>query len=72
MGTAPARVPPPHGEAYDPATNRWLALPQSPLPGRGSPSAAWTGTELIVCGGSIAGEPQATVFTDGAAYKPAR
>jgi hypothetical protein len=71
MGAAPARVPPPHGEAYDPATNRWTALPQSPLHGRASPAAAWTGTEMIVCGGSIPTGPQPTVFTDGAAYKPA-
>ncbi len=34
--TAPARVPPPHGDADGPATNRWTALPQSPLPGRGA------------------------------------
>ncbi len=71
MGPAPARVPPPHGEAYDPATNRWKALPQSPLHGRASPAAVWTGTEMIVCGGSIPGEPEATIFTDGAAYTPA-
>jgi hypothetical protein len=72
MGAAPARVPPPYGEAFDPATNQWTALPQSPLHGRGNPAAAWTGTEMIVYGGSIPGEPQATVFTDGAAYRPAR
>jgi Kelch motif len=71
MGAAPGRVPPPHGEAYDPATNQWTALPQSPLHGRGNPAAAWTGTEMIVYGGSIPGEPQATVFTDGAAFTPA-
>ena len=71
-GPAPARVPPPHGEAYDPATNRWTALPHSPLHGRASPAAVWTGTEMIVCGGSIPREPRVTVFTDGAAYTPAR
>jgi N-acetylneuraminic acid mutarotase len=71
MGAAPARVPPPHGEAYDPATNQWTALPQSPLPGRADPAAAWTGTEMIVCGGYIPGETRQTVFTDGASYTPA-
>jgi N-acetylneuraminic acid mutarotase len=71
MGPAPARVPPPHGEAYDPATNRWTALPESPLHGRGSPAAVWTGTEMIACGGSIPSDPQPTIFTDGAAYTPA-
>ena len=70
-GTGSAPVAPPHGEAYDPATNRWTALPQSPLRGRASPTAVWTGTEMIVCGGSVPGEPQATTFTDGAAYTPA-
>lgn len=70
-GPAPARVPLLHGEAYDPATNRWTALPQSPLPGRASPAAVWTGTEMIICGGSVPGEPEVTIFTDGAAYTPA-
>jgi hypothetical protein len=36
-------APPPHGEAYNPATNRWSALPASPLHGRASPVAVWTG-----------------------------
>jgi Kelch motif len=25
---------PPHGEAYDPATNQWTAMPEAPLSGR--------------------------------------
>ena len=36
----------------------------------GSPAAVWTGTEMIVCGGSIPGDPQPTIFTDGTAYTP--
>jgi Galactose oxidase, central domain len=30
-GSSPASPVPPHGEAYDPATNQWTALPQAPL-----------------------------------------
>jgi len=71
MGAAPASVPPPHGEAYSPVTNQWTALPPSLLHGRVDPAAAWTGTEMIVCGGYIPGETKQTVFTDGAAYTPA-
>ncbi len=71
MGAVLASVPPPHGEAYSPVTSQWTALPQSPLHGRADPAAAWTGTEMIVCGGYIPGGTKETVFTDGAAYTPA-
>ena len=68
-GVTAARVSPPHGEAYNPATNAWTALPASPLRGGASPMAVWTGSQLIVWGGfSLTG----TTFTDGAAYTPAR
>ncbi len=69
-GSNPTWAPPAHGEAYNPATNQWTALPASPLHGRGFPSAVWTGHQMIVWGGNI---PQATTdifFTDGAAYTP--
>jgi hypothetical protein len=56
-------IPPPHGEAYTPATGKWTALPASPLRGRADPVAVWTGRQMIVWGGSI---------LDGAAYTPAR
>ena len=64
-------VVPPHGLAYDSATNRWSPLPQAPLLGRLDPTAVWTGTQLIVWGGQ---KPGAGIksFADGAAFTPER
>ncbi len=42
----------PHGEAYNPAANRWMALPASPLQGREVAAAVWTGKRLIIWGGT--------------------
>ena len=42
---------PPHGVAYDPAANRWSAMPMAPLRGRSNPTAVWTGRQMIVWGG---------------------
>jgi N-acetylneuraminic acid mutarotase len=63
----PALTPPAHGEAYNPATNQWTALPASPLRGRLSPTAVWTGRQMIAWGGQGA---TGTFFTDGTAYTP--
>ena len=65
-------VVPPHGLAYDPERNRWSPLPQAPLLGRTDPTAAWTGTQLIVWGGEKPGQNVASAFYDGAAFTPAR
>jgi hypothetical protein len=62
-----AFVIPPSGEAYDPAANRWAALPASPLQGRMVAASAWTGREMIVWGGYI---PGTRTFLDGAAFPP--
>jgi hypothetical protein len=62
---------PPHWVAYDPTGNRWLPIPMSPLRGRGSPTAAWTGCQMIVWGGTIPGTQKDTQASDGAAYQPA-
>ncbi len=64
--TAPA-----HGLAYDPASNRWSALPKSPLRGRSGHVAVWTGTQMLIWGGYPARQtdPQQH-FVDGAAYTP--
>jgi hypothetical protein len=62
---------PPHGVAYDPAANKWSALPLAPLRGRVEPTAVWTGTQMIVWGGTIPGA-QYTPATDGAFYQPGR
>ena len=60
------------GLAYDPDRNRWSPLPQAPLLGRTDPTAAWTGTQLIVWGGEKPGQNVASAFYDGAAFTPAR
>jgi len=60
---------PPHGVAYDPASDRWQALPKAPLKGRMGAVTAWTGTELLVWGGLGAVSPFPTLL-DGAVYTP--
>jgi hypothetical protein len=62
---------PPHGIAYDPAANRWSALPQAPLRGRAWSMAVWTGRQMIVWGGTIPSSRAPTGLSDGAAYRPA-
>jgi hypothetical protein len=69
------------GAAYDPARDRWVALPAAPIAGRERHAAAWTGTELVVWGGQRPrqgpdvhpdGAPVDLVtVADGAAYDPA-
>jgi hypothetical protein len=59
---------PPHGEAYDPATNQWTALPEAPLSGRAGPTAVWTGRQMIVWGGYYRGGG----YANGAAYAPGK
>jgi hypothetical protein len=39
------------GAAYDPATDEWRMLEESPLDPRGWHSAVWTGEEMVVWGG---------------------
>jgi hypothetical protein len=63
--TAPAR-----GEAYDPATGRWLLMPVGPLHSRMVTAAVWTGRQLIVWGGFIEHPGSTTEFLDGAAFTP--
>lgn len=60
---------PRHGLAYDPSTNRWSALPTAPLRGRTGANGVWTGSQMIVWGGSSVGD-LGTALTDGAAYTP--
>lgn len=54
------------GAALDPVANRWRPLPAAPLVARGDPAAVWTGSEMLVWGGSAAEER----FVDGAAFNP--
>jgi N-acetylneuraminic acid mutarotase len=70
--TGPYSAPqtPPHGLSYDPTAGQWSALPMAPLRGRAGPTAVWTGSQMIVWGGTSQA-PHYTSFTDGAAYQPA-
>ena len=65
---------PPHGEAYDPATDTWSSLPKAPLRGRVDANVVWTGSELIIWGGIDArtATPDGAwkELFDGAAFKP--
>lgn len=66
----PSPTPPaarPREPALAEQAGRWVQLPQPPVRG-GSPSAVWSGTELLVWGGgSAAGSPASD---DGAVYDP--
>ena len=62
---------PPRGLAYDPAANRWTALPQAPLRARTGQTSAWTGRTFLVWGGGT-GRPPYAGFRDGAALTPSR
>jgi N-acetylneuraminic acid mutarotase len=69
-GTGPVR----DGVAYDPAMNRWTAIPRSPLRPRDGATVAWTGRSLIVWGGTV-GTPVGTSIppkhlADGAMFTP--
>lgn len=68
-GEAPTRRRPEYddGVAYDPSEDRWYAIPPAPLQSRLSPSAIWTGEEVILWGGWHLG---GFAFADGAAFKP--
>jgi hypothetical protein len=52
------------GAWYDPSTQEWTRIRPGPLSGRSSPGVVWTGTEVILWGGSPATD-------DGAAFNPA-
>ncbi|HEX6920089.1 MAG TPA: hypothetical protein VF314_07660 [Actinomycetes bacterium] len=61
---------PPHGEAYNPATSRWTALPASPLQGREMAAAVWTGKRMIIWGGYAPGRSGTAGYVNGAAFTP--
>jgi len=54
--------------AYDPAADRWRALPASGLTPRQDAVTVWTGTELVVWGGL--NQDLGTAFGDGARLDP--
>lgn len=49
-------------------TSGWKAMSASPLAGRSKHGAVWTGSEMIVWGGSD--DASSTFFADGAKYNP--
>src|SRR3990170_6710074 len=56
------------GEETRPAPT-WQALPQAPIVGRLGPAAVWTGTEMIIWGGSARSGKIERGY-EGAAYNP--
>lgn len=59
------------GSRYDPALDQWSSINTDGAPSvRGQASAVWTGTEMIVWGGSLYNGGNGT-FNNGARYSPA-
>ena len=54
------------GAGWNPESNTWRSIAESPLQSRRMHVAGWTGTEMLVWGGDDAGES----LNDGAAYDP--
>lgn len=59
------------GAAYNPTSDNWRRISQSPLGGRAT-SATWSGTEMFVIGGAVPLRAGSGFFvaSDGAAYDP--
>jgi hypothetical protein len=55
------------GYSWDPDTNAWTAIAESPLASRAEAGAAFTGTEIVIWGGYGEGR---SALGDGAAYDP--
>ncbi len=58
------------GFRFNPGSNTWEPIANSPLQARSSPASAWTGTELLIWGGAQSAD-HSSFFDDGAAYDPA-
>lgn len=58
------------GAAYDPAARRWRKLAPAPIGPRQKHWAVWTGTEMLVWGGTRPGGGVPSGWADGAAYDP--
>ncbi len=58
------------GAAYDPATDTWRTLSESPLSPR-LVGGVWTGSELLVTAGRSSNSDGMMAYADGAAYDPA-
>jgi hypothetical protein len=60
------------GRAYNPVTDTWRVLPQSPIYRRYNHHAIWTGNKMIIWGGNHCGAETRLYMHafDGAAYDP--
>lgn len=66
------------GAAYDPATDAWTLLPDSPLARRDGHSLTWTGQSMVVWGGEtfgnrllrVTGRDHIEALDDGGKYTP--
>jgi len=56
-----------NGARYNPDTDEWTLLPESPLEARQNHTAVWTGKEMIIWGG---GSGEDKKYKDGARYNP--
>jgi hypothetical protein len=66
----PSEVPrDPAGMVYDPAADRWTALPPAPVAARARTRGVWTGAEFVVWGGEAPFQER-TQHADGAAWTP--
>ncbi|MGZ3419254.1 MAG: Kelch repeat-containing protein, partial [Polyangiales bacterium] len=54
------------GASYDPALDKWTALPTAPIAARYKPTVVWTGSEVVIWGGS----GSSGYLRDGARYDP--
>lgn len=54
------------GAALDPVANRWRPLPPAPIGPRSEAATVWTGSEMVVWGGTA----NSQMLTDGAAFNP--
>jgi N-acetylneuraminic acid mutarotase len=57
-----------NGALYDPSSDRWREIADSPLNGRTEAEAVWTGSEVLVFGEAF---NSFALLRDGAAYDPA-
>ena len=58
------------GAAYNPVTHRWRLIAHAPLVARSGAHEIWTGTEMLVWGGTGHGPGGLVGLNDGAVYDP--
>lgn len=70
-GCEPGPAPTCHsdGASYDPVSDSWTSLAPAPISGRVAHSMLWTGSEVLVWGGSDGGTGPGA-HSDGAAFDP--